>query len=85
MFEWQDGHIQLPNFRGRISNGRALTMAISIVPTIQKTEPFKIRKFLSGFQMVYEKMAVICMDFKWLGFQISDPIGNPEHFQPNLL
>ena len=24
--------------------------------------------------MVFDKMAAICQDFKWLGFQISDPI-----------
>ena len=29
-------------------------------------------------------MVAICLDFKWLGFQISDPILNPDHLQPNL-
>ena len=43
----------------RFSNGRALAMAIAIV--------------LSGFQMVFDKMAAICLDFKWLSFRISDP------------
>ena len=27
-------------------------------------------------------MATICLDFKWLGFQISNPIRNPDHLQP---
>ena len=34
--------------------------------------------------MLYGKMVAICPDFKWLGFQISDPIWNPGHLQPNL-
>ena len=29
-------------------------------------------------------MAVICSDFKWLSFRISDPIWNQDHLQPNL-
>ena len=29
-------------------------------------------------------MAAICLDFKWLGFWISDPIQNQDHLQPNL-
>ena len=38
----------------------------------------------SRFQMFFDKMAVICPDFKWMGFQISDPIPNPDHLQTNL-
>ena len=34
--------------------------------------------------MVFDKMAAICPDFKCLGFQISDPIQNPDHLQANL-
>ena len=34
--------------------------------------------------MVFDKMAAFFPDFKWLGFQISDPIKNPDHLQPNL-
>ena len=30
-----------------------------------KTRPFKIRTFLSGFQKVFDKMMVFCLDFKW--------------------
>ena len=29
-------------------------------------------------------MAAICLDFKWLGFQVLDPIQNLDHLQPNL-
>ena len=29
-------------------------------------------------------MVAICPNFKWLGFQISDPIQNMNHFQTNL-
>ena len=49
-----------------------------------KTGPFKIQMFLSGFQMYFDKIATICPDFKWFGFQISDPIWNLDHLQPNL-
>ena len=30
--------------------------------------------FLSGFQIVFYNMAAICLDFKWSGFRISDPV-----------
>ena len=53
-------------------------------PNHLKTGPFKIQIFLSVFQMVFDKMATICPDLKWLGFQFSDPIPNPDHLQPNL-
>ena len=43
-------------------------------PNHSNTGPFKIMTFLSRFQMVFDKMVAICPDFKWLGFQISDPI-----------
>ena len=54
---------------------------LAIVSTNQK--PFEIRKKISGFQMVFDKMAAICLDFKWLGIQISDPFQNPGHLKPN--
>ena len=56
----------------------------SYSPDHLKTGPFKIRTLLSWFQMVFDKIAVICLDFKWLGFQISDPIQKPDHLKPNL-
>ena len=46
-------------------------------PNHSKTSPFKIQSFLSRLQMVFDKMTVICPDFKWLGLQISDLIQNP--------
>ena len=49
-----------------------------------QSRPFKICMFLSGFQMIFYSIAAISLDFKWLGFQISDLIGNPDHLQPNL-
>ena len=48
------------------------------------TVPLEIRLFLSGFQIVFVKMAAICSDLKWWGFRISDPIRNPDHLQPKL-
>ena len=35
--------------------------------------------------MVFDKMATICPDFKWLGFRISDLIQNPNYLQPQPL
>ena len=58
-------------------------MAIAISPNHLKTGPFEIRTILSRFQMVFDQMAHIRKDFKWLGFQISDPIQNPDHLQPS--
>ena len=68
-----------PGFQmARFSNGWALTMALAIVPNHLKTTPFEIWMFLSGFQMVFDKIAAICSDFKWLGFRISKHIWNPD-------
>ena len=53
-------------------------------PNDLKAGPFEILTFLPSFQIVFDKMAPICPDFKWLGFQISDPIKNPDHLQSNL-
>ena len=53
-------------------------------PNHSKTGPFKIWTFLSRFQIVFAKLAAICLDFIWSGFQISDPIRNQDHLQPNL-
>ena len=60
------------------SNGRALPIPIAIVPTIQNQDIFVC------FQMVFDKMVAICLNFKWLDFRISDPIRNPDLAQPNL-
>ena len=53
------------------SNFGAIALVIVMVPT------FKIWTFLSGFQMILEKMAAFV--------QISDPIGNQNNLQTNLL
>ena len=71
-------HLKSGLFEGRISNGPVFKWSGF------SYQPFEIRTFLSGFQMVFDKMAAICPDFKWLGFRISDPIRNPDHLQPNL-
>ena len=34
--------------------------------------------------MVFDKMADINLDFKRLGFEISDPIQNLDHLKPHL-
>ena len=34
--------------------------------------------------MTFDKIAAICLDFKWSGFLISDLIWNPDHLQTNL-
>ena len=61
-----------------------LSYGYSYSPYHSKTWPLKIRTFLSRFQMVFDKMASICPDFKWLAFRFSDPIQNWDHLQPNL-
>ena len=53
-------------------------MAIVMVPTIWNRDVF-VQISNDFWQMV-----TICPDFKWLGSQISDPIRNPGHWQPNL-
>ena len=41
--------------------------------------------FLYEFQMFIGIMAALCLDFKWLGCRISDPIQNPYHLHPEHL
>ena len=60
-------HLKSWLFEGRISNGPVF------IRSGFSYQPLEIRTFLSGFQIVFDKMAGICPDFKWLGFQISDP------------
>ena len=36
------------------------------------------------FKCFFGKMTAICPDFKWLCFQILDPIQNLDHLQTNL-
>ena len=53
-----------------LSKGQAITLAISVVPTIWKPDCSKSGCF-SGSQMFLIKWQGICPVFKWLGFQIS--------------
>ena len=43
-----------------------------------------IQTFLFGFQMDFDKMWAICLDFKSQSFQISYLIWNLDHFQTDL-
>ena len=84
-------HLKSGLFEGQISNGlvfkwSSFSYGFSYSPNHSKTGPFEIRMFLSGFQMVFNKMEAICPDFKWLGFCISGPIrkSRPIATQPVL-
>ena len=73
------GDMKCRLFEGRILDGpvskwSGISYDCSYSPNPLKTGPFEIRTFLSGFQMILDKMAGICPDFKLLGFWISDPI-----------
>ena len=52
----------------RFSKGQVLDMAIAI-----ENETNQILTFLSGFQMVLNKMASICPEFKWLASEFHAP------------
>ena len=45
-----------------------------LVPTIWKPCHMKSGCFCLAFQIVFDNMAAICLDFKWSGFRISDPV-----------
>ena len=74
---WNLDFLKVVHQMVRFLNGQVLAVAINLVPL------FKNGMFLSGFHMVLDKMPAICPDFKRLGFQILDPIRNPDHLQPN--
>ena len=65
------------------SNGLVLAMVTAIVPTMRKPDHLESEHFFLILNGIY-KMVATCLDFKWLGFQISDPIRNSDHLQPNL-
>ena len=72
-------HLKSGLFEVRISNGMVFkwwgfSFGYSHSSKHSKARPFEICKFLSGFQMVFDKMVAIFPDFKWLTFRISDPI-----------
>ena len=50
-----------------------------LIPSI-----FHHRIILYIFQMAYDKMVAICLDFILFVFQISNPLQNPENLQTNL-
>ena len=60
--------------------GRAIALAIAMVPTIPKINHFKSGHFWQPFFL----MATISPDFKWLGFRISDAIPNLDHLIDHL-
>ena len=66
-------------FEERISNGLVFkgsgySFSYRYGPSHWKTRPFKIWTFKSRFQIAFDKMAHIYLDFKCLGYRISDPI-----------
>lgn len=68
-------HLKYGLFEGRISNGpvfkcSGFSIGYSYGRNHSKTGPVAIWTFLSKFQMVFDKMAAICADFKWLGFPV---------------
>ena len=58
-------------------------MAIAIVPTTWKPDHSVYSCFV-WFSNGWDKMAANCHDLKLFRFQISDPIWNSDHLQPNL-
>ena len=87
LIQWnlKSDHLKSGLFEGQISNGRVLALAIVIVPTMQKTDCWKSRQFLSRFLMVSDKMADFCPDFKWSSSGISDPISKSSPFATQSL
>ena len=60
-------------FDGQISNGLVLKwsgFSCGFSANLSITRLFKIRKFFPGFQIVFDKIEAIYLDFKWLGFRI---------------
>ena len=58
------------SFEGQISNGRALAIALAIVPNISKQDHLKSGIFCPDYKWFFDKMWAICPDFKKLGFRI---------------
>ena len=67
-------HLKSGLFEDWNSISKALPMAIALVPTIWKLDHSQSVDFWPDLKQVFfYKMAAICLDFKWLGFLISDP------------
>ena len=77
--------IQNQDFIGDLKSDHTKSRYISN-PVFQKLVlNIEIRKLLSRFQRVFDKMPATCLDFKWLGVQILDPILNMDHLQTKLI
>ena len=66
------------------SNAQALAMAIATVQTIRNQTIQNLDVFVRISNGFCQNGCHFFPDFKWLGFQISDLIPNPDHLQPNL-
>ena len=65
----KSNHLKSGLFEGWISIGpvfKWLGFSYGYIysPNYLKTRPFKIRMFLAGFQMTFDKMTAICLDLK---------------------
>ena len=72
-------------FESQVFEWSGLSFGYSYGPNHLKTRSFKIVTFLSRFQIVFEKMASFCPDFKWLASRFQIPfkirtICNPTSF-----
>ena len=76
----KSNHLKFRIFEDHISNGpgQAIVLAMAI------DRPFEKPDIFVWFSKVFDKMAAICLNFKWSGFQTSDSIQNPDHLQTNF-
>ena len=56
-------------FAGQISNSQGFSYGFSYSPNHSKNRTIQNLNIFSGFLMVFDKMAPIYPDFKWLGFR----------------
>ena len=83
---WNPGILNIifqmvPSSKVQASN----TFSFSYGSNHSTTGPFQIRTFLPRFRMLFDKMAAICQDFKWLvpdfrSHSKSWPFANQPHF-----
>ena len=66
------------DFKWSVFKWLGISYCYNYSPIIRKLD------ILSGFQVVFDKMATIWLVFTRLGFRISYPIWDPDHLQPNL-
>ena len=71
-------------FVGQKFVGNSILRNIVLVPTIPKTDHSKSWLFCPDFIWFLTLLRPFVLISKWLGFQISDPIRNPDNFKPNL-